>query len=126
MNTFTVEYGNGFIELNVQNYFVKAGLPDIKKIFKFAKSHCNDDDRLNLIANLKQAKKFWQDEYRATKKGQRTVGVFWLNSDKPPNQSPVTKELLPHTDKQLSALQTKLNKVIEILQTEKWRKEFWA
>ena len=107
MKTFVITYPNGYIELNVNNYFVKATLPSIKKMFKFARLHCNEKQRSELLQALKKSKKYWDEISR------KIYRLSYVN-----NQVP--HELAPRTEKQRCDLQAKLNRVIEILNAEKW------
>ena len=107
MKTFVITYPNGSIELNVNNYFVKATLPSIKKMFKFARLHCNENQRSELLQALKRSKKYWDETSRK---------IYSLNY----TNNRIIHMLSPRTEKQRCDLQAKLNRVIEILNAEKW------
>lgn len=107
MKTFVITYPNGFIELNINNYFVKAILPSIKKMFKFARLYCNEKHKSELIQALKESKRYWD---KISRKVHRLSCV----------NNQVTYEFAPRTEKQRCDLQAKLNRVIEILKAEKW------
>lgn len=117
MKTFVITYLNGSITLNVNNYFAKATLPNIKKMFQFARLHCNAECKSELLNDLHNAKKFWETAYNKLRRA-----TFFCNVP-PENRvyfSPRTRELAPRTEKQFHDLQAKLDRVIEILKAENW------
>lgn len=122
MKTFVITYPNGYIELNVNNYFVKATLPNIKKMFKFARLYCTEKYKAELIRELQNSKKYWNEVHHKVNIG----NTFWINSKIKSREqeenciSPITRELAPNTEKQRRDLQAKLDRIIEILKAEKW------
>lgn len=122
MKIFAIAYPKGSIELNVNNYFVKASLPNIKKLFKIAKLYSKETCRAELLSELQKSKKYWNDVYHKANRGH----IFWVDGATAPNLkeedrlSPVILELAPRTEKQRRDLQAKLDRVIEILNAEKW------
>ncbi len=108
MKNFKIEYGNGFISVDVHNYFAKADLPSIKKLFKIAKNFCTETQKSELIQALRTSKEYW------AKKSNRYSY---------PHHKSLLDDLTPTTEKQLAKLHAKIDRIIEILQTENWKNE---
>lgn len=113
MENFNIEYGKGFISVNVHNYFAKDDLPSIKKLFKIAKDFCTEIQKSELIQALKNSKEFWTKKYKTLNR--RAIGLSYHKS--------VSDNLTPTTEKQLAKLHTKIDRIIEILQMENWKDE---
>ena len=111
------------MEVNVNNYFAKATLPNIKKMFKFARLYCTEKYKAELIRELQNSKKYWNAVHHKVNIG----NTFWINSKIKSREqeenyiSPITQKLAPNTEKQRRNLQAKLDRIIEILNAEKWR-----
>lgn len=122
MKNFLILYPRGYIELNINNYFVKASLPSIKKMFKLARLHSKEKYRAALLHELRKSKKYWDEMYHKANRGH----IFWVdgaigaNLKDEDRLSPRIIELAPRTEKQWRNLQAKLDRVIEILNAEKW------
>lgn len=100
MGLFRIKLPRGFIDVNVNNYFAKAQIPDIKKLFKTAQKYCNDEQRLELIHQLEESRNHW-----ANWKDHRVY-----------QPHPWT----PRTEYQHSHLQDKLYKIITMLKSSQW------
>ena len=105
MDVFTVKWDTGFINININNYFAKAGISDIKKLFKLCCQHSTEDERKHLIADIESSKHYWTEKFNEDKRG-KTYGV--------------TATLTPRTPKQLETLMDKLDKVLECLNEHRW------
>lgn len=108
---------NGKIAVNVYTYFIKAGLPDIKKFFKLAKEYCTGEQRKQIINDLNTVKTFWLKEYNY---------IQYLMQ----NHSSITFTVLrpfidfyPSTTKKSEKLQNKLDKVLALLKDSQWSDE---
>lgn len=104
---FKVNWSKGNITVKVNTYFAKAPLPDIKRMFKFAKEHCTSEQREQLINDLQTAKTFWQVLYIQSSRYSKNFNPYSCDSYAP---------AIPHTSTQHEKLQSKLSKVIAILQ----------
>lgn len=101
---FKVQYPNGYLTVDVNNFFAKSDISNIKKLFKLAKQHCGESDHVNLLENLKKSKEYWnnlQENYSRLN--------LWE-----------TREWYPSTKSQLAKLSTKLDNVISYLKKECW------
>ena len=91
-------------------------------MFKLARLHSKEKYRAELLRELHKSKKYWNDVYYKANRGH----IFWVNGATAPNLkeedylSPVILELAPRIEKQRRDLQAKLDRVIEILNAEKW------
>lgn len=108
-NTFTVAWNKGKITVNVNTYFAKADLSDIKKMLKIAQEHCTSEQRKQLIDDLNTAKKYWFTGFEQHL-SRHTMSVIG--------------KLRPNTEKQLKTLLNKLDKVLALLKDSKWSNEF--
>ena len=106
MDIFSINYGSGHIDVNVSNYFVKADLTSIKKLFKLARDFCTDKQKNELISAIKDSKNYWQKMFDNRAYGGSSVATM----------------LTPSTPLQMTKLKAKLDRVIEILALENWRK----
>ena len=109
MDTFSINYGSGHIDVNVNNYFVKADLTSIKKFFKLARDFCTNTQKNELTDAISKSKAYWEQRYE---KRNENCGV----------ESVVANLLTPSTPLQMTKLRAKLDRVIEILKAENWRK----
>ena len=110
---FKVTYPSGSITINPFMYFVKAGLPNIKKFFKLCSEYCTEEDRNQLIAEFPNIKDFWESKDPISLRNKRSF-------DRLTRRSTMIK-LTPNTEKQKQDLLAKLDKVFGYLQADKWK-----
>ena len=92
---YKIVYPNGYIHINVANYFAKARLTDINKLIKLARSNGTDVQRNDLINKLVDAKQYWANNHTKT---------FFRWS--------------PRKDSQLDKTQQKLQRFIDLLNVD--------
>ena len=94
---YKIVYPNGYIHINVANYFAKARLSDIHKLIKLAKTYGTDTQRNNLINNLVDAKQYWENNHTKT---------FFKWS--------------PRTHNQMKNIQARIQRFIDMLNADYW------
>lgn len=104
--TFTITYSTGRIEVIVENYFVKASIPNIRNLFKVAREYSSEKDRKILLGNLVSAKAYWKE---------------WFEKYSTSRLSSSFREWYPFTKVQLRDLLNRLDKVIVLLKREHWK-----
>ena len=118
-HTCRIQWSNtGYINVVVATYFVKASLPNIKKLFALAKQFSDEQHRLDLIDELQLAKTFWADYYK--KRNNSYLQFICLSKSLPTSLHSPADKVIPNTEIQYNKLQTKLDKVIALLQNDCW------
>ena len=105
MEQFVVKWSTGRISVNINNYFAKANISDIKKFFKICEQHSTEEDRKNLIDDLEKSKIYWAERFDNSYRGAL---------------SPTLLNVIPRTVKQLENLLKKLDKAVEYLYISHW------
>ena len=107
MEIFTIKHENGYVQVNIKNYFIKAGLPSIKTLFKLARVHCTEKQKAELLSELVNVKAYWKKMYQNGKNRYSYSMADMLTAS---------------TEKQSFKQQDKLDRIMEILETETWKR----
>lgn len=114
---FVLDYGSGFFELNVGQYFSQVDERSLQRFLRLARAHCTEDQRGSLLNSmwaerdyrvsvLRQLEELWD------RRESLLCDVFGtIYSFTPDKKTP---------EKRLERLTAKLDDRIQVIQKERW------
>lgn len=113
---FRVDYPSGHIEVNAGIFFGTADDKRQKKFLKLARQHSSDNDRLWLLDTLRREKKMRKDILDAIEEMERKRCILLSQV----SDLPLAKREPAGPEKALARQITKIEKVMELLENERW------